>query len=99
MPPLIINDLFGLFFKIMNKFKKVIVGLVAIVSIASSALFFVPSGADAATRVGGYYRKSGTYVAPYYRSTSNSTKADNWSTKGNYNPYTGKAGTKTLNWR
>ncbi|MES2023906.1 MAG: hypothetical protein V4439_04445 [Patescibacteria group bacterium] len=44
--------------------------------------------------VEGYYRKNGTYVAPHYRSSPNSTKNDNYSTKGNYNPYTGKPGTK-----
>jgi len=44
--------------------------------------------------VKGYVKKDGTYVAPHMRSSPNSTKADNWSTKGNYNPYTGKEGTK-----
>ncbi|MCC6932576.1 MAG: hypothetical protein IT292_04895 [Deltaproteobacteria bacterium] len=39
-------------------------------------------------------RKNGTYVAPHYRSSPNSTKLDNWSTEGNINPYTGKTGTK-----
>lgn len=33
----------------------------------------------------------------HYRSSPNSTKSDNYSTKGNYNPYTGKPGTKTDN--
>jgi|GEM_PF-1668082 len=44
------------------------------------------------TYVHGYYRSNGTYVAPYYRSSANGTKLDNWSTKGNINPYTGKIG-------
>lgn len=44
--------------------------------------------------VKGYYRKDGTYVKPYHRSSPNKTDADNWSTKGNVNPYTGKEGTK-----
>lgn len=51
-----------------------------------------PTFADAATRVSGYYKKNGTYVKPYYRSDSNSIKADNYSCKGNVNPYTGKRG-------
>lgn len=42
--------------------------------------------------VKGYYRKDGTYVKPHYRTHSNETKNDNWSNKGNYNPYTGKKG-------
>lgn len=45
-------------------------------------------------RVKGYYRKNGTYVAPHYRSSPDSSRANNWSTKGNVNPYTGKPGTK-----
>lgn len=39
-------------------------------------------------------RRTGTYTAPHYRTAPNRTKADNWSTKGNVNPYTGKEGTK-----
>jgi len=46
--------------------------------------------------VSGYVRKNGTYVAPYYRTAPNSTKLDNWSTKGNVNPYTGKPGTRNV---
>lgn len=42
--------------------------------------------------VNGYVRKDGTYVQPHWRSNSNSTKADNYSTSGNTNPYTGAQG-------
>ena len=45
------------------------------------------------TRVNGYTRKDGTYVQPHYRSSSNSNSYDNYSSKGNSNPYTGKQGT------
>lgn len=41
----------------------------------------------------GYYTKNGTYVAPSYATNPNNTVMDNYSTKGNTNPYTGKAGT------
>jgi hypothetical protein len=44
--------------------------------------------------VRGYTKKDGTYVAPHDRTAPNHTKNDNWSTKGNINPETGKAGTK-----
>lgn len=44
--------------------------------------------------VSGYERANGTYVQPYERTTPNSTRSDNYSTKGNVNPYTGKAGTR-----
>lgn len=45
-------------------------------------------------RVRGYTRKDGTYVQPHYRSSPNSSRLDNWSTRGNVNPYTGQAGTQ-----
>lgn len=44
------------------------------------------------TYVHGYYRSNGTYVQPHHRSTPNSTNTDNWSTRGNINPYTGSMG-------
>ncbi len=45
-------------------------------------------------RVSGYVKKDGTYVAPHYRSAPNRSTVDNYSTRGNYNPYTGQAGKK-----
>lgn len=44
-------------------------------------------------RVKGEVTKSGTYRSPHHRTSPNKTKLDNWSTKGNVNPYTGKSGT------
>jgi len=46
------------------------------------------------THVSGHVTKNGTYVAPHDRSTADSTKTNNWSTKGNQNPSTGKNGSK-----
>lgn len=50
--------------------------------------------AFADTNVRGYRKKDGTYVAPHHRSNSNSTQRDNWSSRPNSNPYTGKRGSK-----
>jgi len=61
--------------------------------LAILALIFA-TAALADTHVRGYYKKNGTYVQPHYRSSPNSTSNDNFSTKGNVNPYTGKEGTK-----
>lgn len=44
--------------------------------------------------VRGYFKSSGTYVQPHWRSDPNATVKDNWDYKGNVNPYTGKEGTK-----
>lgn len=55
---------------------------------------FAAGAASAQTYVRGYTKKDGTYVAPHYRSSPNSSTYDNWSTKPNVNPYTGQQGTK-----
>ena len=44
------------------------------------------------TYVHGYYRKNGTYVQPHYRSNADGNPYNNYSTIGNYNPYTGQPG-------
>ena len=44
--------------------------------------------------VQGYFKSDGTYVQPHYRSAPNSNTLDNWSTRGNVNPYTGQRGTR-----
>jgi len=46
------------------------------------------------TSVEGYTRRDGSYVAPHQRSMPDGSANNNWSTKGNLNPYTGKAGTQ-----
>jgi hypothetical protein len=39
--------------------------------------------------------KNGTVVEKHYQTNPNSTQRDNYSAKGNVNPHTGQAGTKT----
>ncbi len=41
-----------------------------------------------------YIKKDGTYIAPHRATNPNKTKSDNYSAKGNINPYTGKEGGK-----
>ncbi len=55
-----------------------------------------PSGATSpkTENVKGYTKKDGTHVDAYKRTAPDSTKRNNFSTKGNVNPYTGKPGTK-----
>lgn len=38
-------------------------------------------------------RKDGSYVQPHRRTRQDNSKLNNYSTKGNINPYTGKKGT------
>jgi hypothetical protein len=56
-------------------------------------LLCLSSFVEADVHVRGHYRSNGTYVQPHYRSSPNATNLDNYSTKGNVNPYTGKEGT------
>ena len=48
--------------------------------------------ADHAVR--GHVKKDGTYVAPSRATNPNRTQRDNYSSKPNVNPYTGKQGTR-----
>jgi opacity protein-like surface antigen len=59
----------------------------------------MPAAGSAQVRVRGYTRSDGTYVAPHYRSSPNGTTSDNYSTRGNINPYTGQVGTRDPNAR
>lgn len=45
------------------------------------------------TYVNPYVRRDGTFVQGHYRTTPDSSIYNNWSTRGNVNPYTGEAGT------
>ena len=58
------------------------------------AALFVSNTALADKNVSGYTRSDGTYVQPYTRSDSNQYKYDNYSSKGNSNPYTGQQGSQ-----
>ncbi|MBB4266287.1 hypothetical protein [Roseospira visakhapatnamensis] len=60
----------------------------------SAVLAAAPAFADS-IYVEGYTRSDGTYVAPHYRSAPDRTPYNNWSTRGNVNPYTGQAGTRS----
>lgn len=46
------------------------------------------------TTVNSYYRSNGTFVNSHIRTMPNTTNWDNFSTKGNFNPYTGSTGSR-----
>jgi len=74
---------------------KKFVTFVASFLIAVSVLLGSAGNALAYTYVHGYYKPStGRYVMPYYRTNANSYKFDNFSSRGNYNIFTGKKGYK-----
>lgn len=65
-----------------------------VVLILMFSLLLVNSIYAKTVKVKGGYTKKGTYKQSHYRTSPNKSKADNWSAKGNRNPYTGKKGTK-----
>ncbi len=71
--------------------KKLILTAVIILSLASTIM--------AGESVRGYWKDTNrdgvkdTYIEPYHRSERNDSVLDNYSTKGNVNPYTGGKGT------
>lgn len=65
-----------------------------IVAVAIAAFVVFPFAAEAqrSTRVRSHVTTKGTIVQPHRRTVPNKTKLDNWSSKPNTNPYTGKTG-------
>lgn len=62
----------------------IVIGItLAATSLCASAQQYVP----------GYFRADGTYVQGYYRTAPDHSRYNNYSTRGNVNPYTGRAGT------
>jgi len=57
---------------------------------------FVQDAEAKSTRIRSHITKRGSYVGSHRRTTPNRSRLDNWSTKGNINPYTGKKGTRKL---
>jgi hypothetical protein len=60
-------------------------------ALATTALF--AQRAAAQDSVNGYTRQDGTTVQPYERTAPDNTQTNNYSSRGNVNPYTGQVGT------
>jgi len=74
-----------------------LVALIALVLVSADALARGGGSSGHSSSSGSHYvaphvTKNGTYVQGHYQTNPNSTKSDNWSTKGNVNPYTGETG-------
>ena len=69
-----------------------VMGISTPVVAKKSAGYGAPSGGSHSVR--GHVRKDGTYVQPHRSTNQNKTQRDNWSSKPNVNPYTGKPGEK-----
>jgi len=69
----------------MNNITKILV-------IVFAFLFIFVSKTNAYVRVRSYFKNNGSYVQSHYRTNSNSYKFDNWSYRGNVNPFNGRRG-------
>lgn len=79
--------------------NRIAIALALLISLAATSDAFARGGSSrggsgGSHAVKGYTTKGGTYVAPHRQTNPNRTRSDNWSTKGNVNPYTGKPGTR-----
>ncbi len=68
--------------------KKILAIIILTLFLLSGVVEFV----DANVRVRGHFRRDGSWVAPHFRSSPNRNRWDNWSTRDNFNPFTGREG-------
>src|SRR5262249_2716458 len=76
----------------MNSFRSSIASLLALIVIAGVCPLSAFGRSDVSVR--GQVRRDGTYVQPHWRSAPDSSYNNNWSTYPNFNPYTGKPGSR-----
>ena len=67
--------------------KILLIGVVVFAATSASGL-----NAQSTVAVRGKVTREGVYVPPHQRTAPNSTATDNWSSRPNVNPYTGKPG-------
>jgi len=66
--------------------------LAAVLALAWAAPL-AEASAQGSSQRRGYVTRNGVYVPPSHQTKPDGTKANNWSTRGNVNPYTGRHGT------
>ncbi|MCX7835691.1 MAG: hypothetical protein N2450_06430 [bacterium] len=74
----------------MKAIQTILIGLFFVLCVFNSSL--VAGTNDVYVR--SYIRSNGTFVNQHYRSFPDGNFYNNWSTKGNINPYTGSWGTQ-----
>lgn len=70
-------------------------GYALLATVIATSVAHAQSSTPPTTTVHSYKKKDGTVVQSYKRTIPDGTKRNNFSTKGNVNPYTGKKGTKS----
>lgn len=77
-----------------NSFITFAISLVLVIVPLAASAKKAPNSSGESHAVRGHVKKDGTYVQPHRATNPNQTQRDNWSSKPNVNPYTGKPGTK-----
>lgn len=78
--------------------KWIIAAFIAVSATTASAQNYGGYGTGSNSRshsTSGHTTSTGTYVPPSHATNPNNTQMDNYTTRGNVNPYTGAAGTRT----
>jgi hypothetical protein len=75
--------------------KRIVAAMSIALGFIATPVFAKGTGSGGGSHsVKGHIKKDGTYVQPHHATNPNHTQRDNWSSKPNVNPYTGKPGTK-----
>ncbi len=73
---------------------KILLALAAVAAVIAPTFAQGTGSSYSSSFVSGYTKKDGSYTQGHFRSTKDSAFSNNWTTKGNINPFTGSAGTR-----
>lgn len=73
---------------------RTIIAALLVFTLAFAAPAMAKGGHGSTVHVRAHTTKTGIYVPAHVRTAPDHSKANNWSTKGNVNPHTGKEGTR-----
>jgi hypothetical protein len=84
----------------MKHMKHIVVIILTSTLLASTTETFAKNeqqkGNSRSHSVKGHLKKNGTYIQPHHATNPNYTQQDNWSSKPNVNPHTGKQGKRKV---
>ena len=73
---------------------KFLLALAAVAAVIAPTFAQGTGSSFSSSYVNGYTKRDGSYTQGHFRSTKDSSFSNNWTTKGNINPFTGSAGTR-----
>ena len=73
---------------------KILLALAAVAAVIAPTFAQGTGSSYSSSFVSGYTKRDGSYTSGHFRSTKDTSSSNNWTTKGNINPFTGSAGTR-----